>query len=65
VQENATRRLELLRPGEAADHLKVSRRTLQAWRSLGTGPAWHRVGTREVRYDRLEIESFVRKGARH
>ena len=35
---------ELLTESEAAKYLKISERTLQAWRCTGAGPAFVRIG---------------------
>jgi predicted DNA-binding transcriptional regulator AlpA len=40
----------ILREREAAAVLKLSVRTLQSWRSVGTGPAHVRLGRRAVGY---------------
>lgn len=49
-----------LRETEAAANLRVKPGTLRAWRSLGRGPAYIKVGGR-VRYDPADLEIF--KGA--
>jgi hypothetical protein len=36
-------------------------KTLEAWRSVGRGPAWVRVG-RSVRYRRRDVESWLSRG---
>jgi predicted DNA-binding transcriptional regulator AlpA len=43
---------------EAADLLKLSARTLQAWRTNGQGPAFVRAG-RAIRYRRSDIAAWV------
>lgn len=40
----------LLTPKEAAAFLQVSEKTLEKWRTKGTGPKFRRLGHRTVRY---------------
>jgi len=42
---------------EAADHLGLSRRTLEAWRVSGGGPCFRKFG-RSVRYHLEDLERF-------
>ena len=44
--------------GEAAEVLRVSRRTLQLWRQHGTGPPYAKVH-RTVRYRMKDIEAYM------
>lgn len=53
-QPFADGRDELLTEHEAADLLKVSTRTLQAWRCNSSGPPFARVG-RSIRYMRTGL----------
>jgi hypothetical protein len=48
----------LLTEVDAADLLKLSIRTLQAWRSNCSGPAFMRAG-RAIRYRRADIVSWI------
>jgi hypothetical protein len=48
----------LLTEGEAADFLKLSVRTLQAWRLRVAGPAFIHVG-RAIRYRRRDLINWV------
>ena len=48
----------LLREGEAASFLDLSKRTLQAWRVQGRGPKFIKVG-RSVRYRLEDLQTFV------
>ena len=48
----------LLYEEEAADFLKLSARTLQAWRCAGRGPAFVRAG-RAVRYRRADLVAWI------
>ena len=50
---------EYLTPQELARELKLSPRTLQRWRTEGTGPPWHKVG-RRVRYLWREVKDWMR-----
>jgi excisionase family DNA binding protein len=43
---------------ELARMLKVSPRTLRAWRVEGTGPRWLKIG-RGVRYRRRDVEQWL------
>jgi hypothetical protein len=49
---------ELLTEAQAADFLKLSIRTLQAWRIRPAGPAFVRAG-RAIRYQRCELIAWV------
>jgi excisionase family DNA binding protein len=48
----------LLDEQEAARLLKISDRTLQAWRVKNVGPAWVKVG-RTVRYRRRDLIAWI------
>jgi predicted DNA-binding transcriptional regulator AlpA len=48
----------LLRETDAANFLKLSIRTLQAWRSSGVGPAFVRAG-RAVRYRQSDLINWI------
>lgn len=48
----------LLTEAQAADHLNLSVRTLQAWRSRGFGPPFIRAG-RAVRYRRADLDRWI------
>ncbi|MBR1335335.1 helix-turn-helix domain-containing protein [Bradyrhizobium ottawaense] len=43
---------------QAADFLRISIRTLQAWRCRGAGPAFVRVG-RAIRYRRRDLLAWI------
>lgn len=49
----------LLTEDEAADSLRISVRTLQAWRLKAAGPAFVRVG-RAIRYRRGDIKAWIK-----
>jgi excisionase family DNA binding protein len=49
---------ELLTESEAAKYLKISERTLQAWRCNGAGPAFVRIG-RAIRYQLNDILAWI------
>lgn len=49
----------LLTPKEASSLLRVSEKTLEAWRSKGGGPKFHRLGHRTVRYTRADLEAWT------
>lgn len=45
---------------EFADFIRIHPNTAQKWRSRGKGPKAHLIPPRMYRYDRLEVEAFVR-----
>ena len=49
---------ELLTESEAAKYLKISERTLQAWRCTGAGPALVQIG-RAIRYQLKDILAWI------
>ena len=51
---------EVLTPRETASFLKVSIHTLAKWRSCKKGPEYMRKG-RLVKYDRKDLETYLRK----
>ena len=50
----------LLTEAQAADYLKLSIRTLQAWRIRSVGPAFVRAG-RAVRYRRYDLLVWIKQ----
>ncbi len=48
----------LLTEAELADELRVSRRTLQRWRTEGRGPRWIRVG-KGPRYRWGDVQAWL------
>ena len=54
----------LLTTEEAAACLGTTKRTLEAWRSLGGGPIFVKLGGRLVRYRPRDLEAFVSAGGR-
>jgi hypothetical protein len=48
----------LLTEVDAADFLRMSMRTLQAWRCRGQGPAFVRAG-RAIRYRRADLAAWI------
>src|SRR5262245_14045550 len=44
--------------GELARRLKVSKSSLEHWRSYGGGPSFYRVG-QQVRYSRASVEAWL------
>jgi predicted DNA-binding transcriptional regulator AlpA len=52
----------LLSPAEAADLIKMSMSTLEAWRSKGLGPKWVKIGTRSVGYPIAELKKYLARG---
>ncbi|WP_425990610.1 helix-turn-helix transcriptional regulator [Brevundimonas sp. TWP2-3-2] len=53
--------LTYLRENEAAEMLCLSKRTLQKWRWLQTGPRYTRMGS-AIRYLKSDLESFAASG---
>lgn len=49
-----------LKPAEAAALLGISPSTLAHWRSAGRGPRWIKPHAHLVRYDRAEVERWLR-----
>jgi len=60
VSSNGTDNDGLLTEAQAADYLKLSIRTLQAWRIRGVGPAFVRAG-RSVRYRRYDLLVWIKQ----
>ena len=56
---NTLARAGLLTPQQAADHLGVTVRTLEAWRWSGRGPQYVRISARCVRYRHCDLDAFV------
>jgi predicted DNA-binding transcriptional regulator AlpA len=52
----------LLSPAEAADLIKMSMSTLEAWRSKGLGPKWVKIGTRSIGYPIAELKKYLTCG---
>jgi len=50
----------LLTEAQGADYLKLSIRTLQAWRMRGVGPPFVRAG-RAIRYRRHDLLTWVKQ----
>jgi predicted DNA-binding transcriptional regulator AlpA len=48
----------LLLPFEAADALRISKRTLERWRSQGIGPPPIRIGLRKTAYRAADLLEF-------
>lgn len=47
-------------PKDAAAYLGVTYALMQKWRLHRSGPRYHRIG-RLVRYNRVDLDSFMRK----
>ncbi|HXW22032.1 MAG TPA: helix-turn-helix domain-containing protein [Rhodomicrobium sp.] len=54
---------EILTESEASKILKLSPRTLQAWRVSGNGPRFHSLG-RAVRYRRADLDDWLASRSR-
>jgi len=55
---------DLLTAPETADLLRMSVETLKRWRRQDIGPKATRVGPRAIRYDRAEVERWLRTTGR-
>ena len=49
----------LLNSKEASAYLGFSESSLEAMRARNTGPAWHRVGERGVRYRIEDLDAYL------
>ncbi len=54
----------LLTTEEVAERLRVSRRTLEKWRTVGGGPPFIKLNRRAVRYQEEAVEAWKRSRAR-
>lgn len=52
--------MQLMKPAEVAELLKVSESTLEAWRAAGKGPPWIKVEGR-IRYNAERVREYVRE----
>lgn len=53
---------EMLTPADVCRLLKVGGTTLSNWRATGQGPAWFRIGARDIRYRRSDLRAWVDRG---
>lgn len=60
--ENLEKPGSLLTEDEAAQVLKVSPRTLQAWRAQGLGPPYVQLSSRLIRYRASDLNDLVEVG---
>ncbi len=56
-------RLSYLNTREAAEYLRLRPSTLERWRSVGSGPAFRKLGGRVV-YALEELDAFATQGRR-
>ena len=54
---------EMLTDVDAARHLGVALQSVRNWRWKGTGPKYHRIGQRIIRYRRRDLDDFIARGA--
>ena len=59
-----TQQITLLTPTEAAARLRANPRTLERWRTEGTGPAFVKVGPRKVAYRAQDVDAFITQRVR-
>jgi predicted DNA-binding transcriptional regulator AlpA len=50
----------LMNQREAARYIGWHQATLHKWRLDGRGPAYYQIGPRGVRYDRADLDSFIK-----
>jgi predicted DNA-binding transcriptional regulator AlpA len=55
----AQNEIDLLSTKQVAELLGVTDECLVAWRRTGNGPAFIRIGTRKVAYDRRDVTSWL------
>jgi predicted DNA-binding transcriptional regulator AlpA len=55
---------EIRLPSEVADRIRVTVSTLETWRSEGRGPAWFRIGKKNVGYLDSAVESWIAEQVR-
>lgn len=49
----------LMDTNEAAEYLRIDRRTAEGWRYRGTGPRYLRFTNRVVRYKKSDLDAFL------
>jgi predicted DNA-binding transcriptional regulator AlpA len=54
---------ELLTPDECAKLLKIKPQTLRFWRIKASGPPYHKIGRRLIRYVRGEVRAWATEQA--
>jgi len=59
-----TTKAEFMTPEQTAAYLNVPIRTLEKWRYLRRGPAYHRLSYREVRYKPADIDRWLKQQRR-
>ncbi|GHC66383.1 helix-turn-helix transcriptional regulator [Neogemmobacter tilapiae] len=57
------RQNSFLSPQELAQRWSISARSLDRWRAMGTGPAWHQIGG-QVRYALSDVEAWEQAARR-
>jgi hypothetical protein len=56
--EQAKREARKLRPAGVTAEFGVAGQTLANWRSIGRGPAYSRLSSRMIVYDREDVEKY-------
>ena len=51
---------DVLTAQEVHELTHVNQGTLRYWRSIGRGPAWFRLGPRQIAYRRSDVERWLR-----
>lgn len=52
---------DIMSPKEVAEFYGLSMATLSTWRTTGKGPKFFRMGARLVKYERSDIEAWIRE----
>ena len=55
---------DLITTADVAEMAGVSPRTVQTWRTRGTGPCFQRIGATYVVYDRAEVQRWLKQDYR-
>lgn len=50
---------KLLTPAQVAEILEVTTRTLAMWRRERTGPVFHALSAKTIRYSRADIDAYI------
>lgn len=51
---------KLLTFEQAAEYLNVPVETLKYWKRIGVGPAWVKLEGKSVRYNRTDLDDYIR-----
>ena len=51
--------MNILSETDASRYLRLSKPTLRRMRAQGTGPAFHRLGEKSIRYTQTGLDEFI------